>query len=55
MNNLAFTWKGQGKAKEALALMEECFRCRTSCVGIDHPNTQSSLKALNQWREEGSD
>jgi hypothetical protein len=55
MNNLAFTWKSQGKAKEALSLMEECFRCRTSCVGIDHPDTQSSLKALNQWREEGSD
>jgi hypothetical protein len=52
MNNLAFTWKG--KAKEASALIEECIRYWTICVGIDHPNAQSSIDTLKQWREEGS-
>jgi hypothetical protein len=32
--------------------MEECIRSQMSHLGKDHPNTQSSLKALNQWREE---
>jgi hypothetical protein len=50
MNNLAFTWKGQGKGKEALALMKECFKSRRNCIGTDHPDTQSSLETLNQWR-----
>jgi hypothetical protein len=26
MNNLAFTWKGQGKAAEATSLVRECVR-----------------------------
>jgi len=24
----------------------------SSCLGIGHPNTQSSVEAINQWREE---
>ena len=47
MNNLAFTWKGQGKAKDALPLMEECFRYRRNYIGVDHLDTQSSLETLD--------
>jgi hypothetical protein len=52
MNNLAITWKRQGKAREALALLEECIiRCQRSCLGIDpHPYMQSVLQTLNSWR-----
>ena len=52
MHNLAFTWKGQGHARKALALIEDCFRYQTRCIGLDHPETQSTLRAINQWREE---
>jgi hypothetical protein len=54
MNNLTFIWKGQGRAEEALSLMEECVRCGTSCLGTYHPATKSSLEALKQWCEEGA-
>ena len=50
MNNLAFTWKGQGHAKEALLLMEECVRLRERRLGIDHPFTQSSLTVFKEWQ-----
>jgi hypothetical protein len=37
MNNLAFTWKGQGRDKEALTLIEECVIARTRMLGTNHP------------------
>ena len=52
MNNLAFTWKLQRRDNEALALMEECFKLRKKKLGLDHPDTMSSLGTLNEWQME---
>jgi hypothetical protein len=50
MNNLAFTWKGQGRNEAAIKLMSECIRLRTHKLGIDHPHTLSSVHALDSWK-----
>ena len=54
MNNLAYTWKGQGRCAEALKLMEECVRLRTRILGVDHPYTLSSSATLNGWQIDAS-
>jgi hypothetical protein len=46
MNNLAFIWKGLGRDKEALELMEECVVLGTRIIGPNHPNTLSSRTTL---------
>jgi hypothetical protein len=53
MNNLAHTWKTQGKYAEALALMEECVQIRSRVLGINHPKTHSSLASWNSWKTLG--
>jgi hypothetical protein len=45
--------ESQGNAEEALGLMAECFKNRANKIGIDHPYTDFSLEAINQWRKEG--
>jgi hypothetical protein len=45
MVNLAFTWKGQERLGDALALMQECASLRTRVLGSNHPHTKSSLSA----------
>jgi hypothetical protein len=52
MNNLAFTWKEQGRDTEALNLMEECITGRTRILGTDHPDTLSSRTTLLGWQTE---
>jgi hypothetical protein len=52
MNNLAFTWKGQGRGAEALKLMEECVQLWTRILGVDHPYTLSSSATWNGWQTE---
>jgi hypothetical protein len=52
MNNLAFTWKEQGRDTEALNLMEECITVRTQILGTDHPDTLSSRTTLLGWQTE---
>ena len=52
MNNLAFTFKAQGRNDEAILLMEKCFQLREQVLGPQHPYTTSSLKALNEWQLE---
>jgi Tetratricopeptide repeat len=52
MNNLACTWKSQGRVHEALALMEECVQFRRQTLGPHHPDTTTSLVALNEWQRE---
>ena len=42
MNNLAFTWKGNGKEIEAVRLMEDCVRVRKRVLGVNHPHSISS-------------
>jgi hypothetical protein len=49
MNNLAFTWKSQGRNIEAFRLMSECYRLRKQKIGADHPNTISSFETLKKW------
>ncbi|KAK4207083.1 hypothetical protein QBC37DRAFT_456588 [Rhypophila decipiens] len=52
MNNLAFTWKGQGRLKEALDLMKECCFLSTRKLGPEHQYTISSIAASRVWQQE---
>jgi Tetratricopeptide repeat len=52
MNNLAFTWKGLGRNKEALELMEECVALRTRIIGTNHPYTLSSSTVFLGWQKD---
>jgi hypothetical protein len=49
MNNLAFTWKGQGRDAEALRLMEDCVPRLKRVFGIQHPHFLSSYATLSKW------
>ncbi|KAK3684336.1 hypothetical protein B0T22DRAFT_470114, partial [Podospora appendiculata] len=49
MNNLAFTWKDQGRHSDAIVLMEECSQARQRVLGTGHPDTLSSLTAVAEW------
>jgi hypothetical protein len=55
MNNLAFTLQCHVRHKDALVLMERCFRLRQQVLGEQHHKTQSSLNTLYGWRAERSD
>ncbi|EMD63676.1 hypothetical protein COCSADRAFT_37446 [Bipolaris sorokiniana ND90Pr] len=50
MHNFAYTLKLQARHDEALVLIERCFQSRRQILGEHHPNTRSSLDALNSWR-----
>jgi hypothetical protein len=50
MNNLAHTWYFMGKIREAMHLMETCIQLRELKLGSDHPNTKSSISALDSWK-----
>jgi len=52
MNNLAFTWKEQGRIAEAIELMERCAQLRTKVLGAEHPHTLSSSTVLMEWKTE---
>ena len=54
MNNLAFTWKNQGRLDDALGLMRQSVQLRQKVLGPDHPHTQSSLSTLHGWQEGSS-
>lgn len=49
MNNLAFTWKGQGRIVKVTRLMSECVQRRQRVLGLDHPHFISSSRALAKW------
>jgi len=49
MNNLAFTWKAQGRSAEAIVLMRQCVQQRQQELKAGHPNLKSSLTVLEQW------
>ena len=55
MNNLAFTWKRQGRGAKALNLMEECVQLQMHILGVSHPDTLSSSTALIGWQTEKLD
>ena len=50
MNNLAITWKEQGRNVKAIDLMGECIYLRTRILGADHPHTLSSSAAFTEWQ-----
>jgi hypothetical protein len=50
MANLAFTWKSQGRDEKAFSLINECHQLQTQKLGLDHPDTMSSLEALIKWQ-----
>ena len=50
--NLARTWKSQSRNGEAISLMEMCFQLQKQIVGPHHPDTESSLEALNECQME---
>ena len=52
MNNLAFTWKSQGRRADAVALMENCLQFRQRTLGPDHPDTLSTQSSQKKWNEE---
>jgi hypothetical protein len=52
MNNLAFTFKGQGRNEEAIALMKDCVQILKRVLGPEHPSTTSSQAALIAWQME---
>lgn len=52
MNNLAFTWKGQGRDQEALKLMDECVALRSRIISTNQPHTLSPRTILVSWQAE---
>ena len=53
MNNLAFTWKAQGRVAEAILLMDKCVQLQKQVLGPEHPHTEASLETLRKWKERG--
>ncbi|KAM0085556.1 hypothetical protein ACKRZS_002162 [Fusarium odoratissimum] len=49
MNNLALTWKNQGRTRDALALMHSCVILRERVLDTDHPDTEASAAILAEW------
>ncbi len=52
MNNLAYTWKAQGRNAEAINLLEQCVPLQGQILGVDHPYTVGSSAALTKWQGE---
>lgn len=52
MNNLAFTWKEQGRTVKANRLMSECVQRRRGVLAFDHPDFISSSRVLAEWEAE---
>ncbi len=55
MNNLAFTWKGNGKEIEAVRLMQDCVRFRKRVLGLDYLHSILFCRALDTWKAEQED
>jgi hypothetical protein len=50
MNNLTFTFKGQGRDNNTVRLMNKYVRLRTQVLGSDHPYTLSSKGTVDNWK-----
>ncbi|KAF2726595.1 HET-domain-containing protein [Polyplosphaeria fusca] len=50
MNNLAFTFQGQGLYNKAISLLEKCCQLQQRNLGPEHPYTISSVEALQAWK-----
>jgi hypothetical protein len=44
LNNLAFTWKSQGRDTNIIRLMSKCHRLQKQELGAGHPYTISSFE-----------
>ena len=55
MANLALTLKSQIRYEEAISLMENCFELQKRILGPEHPNTESPLQALHEWKSEAGE
>ncbi|PSN59135.1 hypothetical protein BS50DRAFT_580217, partial [Corynespora cassiicola Philippines] len=52
LDNLAFTWKRQGRHAEAIALMRQCVQSRYRKLGVNHSDFISSSATLAKWEGE---
>ncbi|KAJ2892346.1 kinesin light chain [Zalerion maritima] len=52
MSNLAFTWHSLDRTEEAISLMDECVRGRTSRLGLGHSLVVSPMSAVASWHTE---
>ena len=48
INNLAFTWKAQGRSVDADVLIRHCVQQRQRVLKASHPDLKSSLAALEE-------
>ena len=55
MGNLAFTLKSQTRYEEAISLIKKCFELQKRILSPQHPDTKSSLQALNEWKSEADE
>jgi hypothetical protein len=53
MANLARMWKSQGRDREAIALMRQAEGLQKEVLGVNHPHTMNSSKALRKWARNG--
>ncbi|KAK1977465.1 hypothetical protein LZ30DRAFT_731671 [Colletotrichum cereale] len=51
MANLAYTWESQERYIDAIRLMHDCHGLRQRFLGVDHPDTRSSLSTLTEWQK----
>jgi len=51
MNNLALTWKDQGRDEEAFDMMKSVVQLRRKVLGADHPYSIGSAEVLAEWQE----
>lgn len=49
MGNLGFTWRGVGRHRDSLGLIQTCCKRRYREFGLNHPNTQSTLIIICSW------
>jgi hypothetical protein len=50
MNNLACTWKAQGRDGAAFKLMSDCVERCVRKLDANHPDTLSSEQTLVEWQ-----
>ena len=50
INNLAYTLEKQGRAAEAISLVERCSQLLKQVLGTKHPHIEASLEALHTWK-----
>jgi hypothetical protein len=52
MNDLALTWKSQGREQQALDMMIECAELKKHKLGLNHPDIIKHIEMLEKWQSE---